>query len=87
MTQPRPLISFHVSIKDDGQIHYDIEFYENSFSDVAHGFNLIRKEIDRSFTIAKECPFFPSNREQAKAPITRLQIQEWYEKQERDRNP
>lgn len=65
------LVTFHIAVGRDGQVHSDIRTHNNSYADVSKGLVAVKAEIERVFAEAKNCPHFPRNAAESRKPIVR----------------
>lgn len=57
----RLIVTFTVSIDQEGNIYNDVQAYDSSFAEVYRAFHTIKKEVDRQIEERRNCPFNPIN--------------------------
>lgn len=65
------LVTMTISVNRDGTLKSDVQTHDNSYADVAVGLAAVKKEIERVFAEHKNCPYYPSNAEEANKKILR----------------
>ena len=81
------LVSMTITVGKDRNVQSDVETHGNSYADVTIGLGIVREEILRVFAEQKDCPFYPTSREDAHKKIQRTEVQLAVERALIDKNP
>ena len=55
----RMIVTYLISIDEDGNVHNDTQTHGSTFAEVYKAFHSIKKEVDRQIEERRNCPFNP----------------------------